>query len=80
MISIIVLDTCTVVCWHTDQPDIIELPVQDAHGVGRRALQASPQPYCCLICDGLLHLTQVRPPLEDPACLASLHQTLSLVV
>ena len=72
MIPIMVLDTRTVV-WYSYQPDIIELPVEDAHGVGRGALQASPQPYCRLICDGLLHLTQVRPSLEDPACLTSLH-------
>ncbi len=64
---------CTVIqaVWFAYQPDIIELPVEDPHGVGRGALQAPPQPYCCLICDGLLHLTQIRPPPEHPACLAS---------
>ena len=77
IVSTNVLYTSTVACRHTYQPGIIELPVEDAHGMGRGALQASPQPNCCLIRDGLLHLSQVRPPLEDPACLASLHQTMS---
>ena len=50
----------------TYQPDIVELPVEDAHGVGCCALQAAPQPYRCLVCDCLLQLCQVCPLPENP--------------
>lgn len=49
------------------QPDIIELPVEDPHGVGPTALQTPPQPYGPLVGYCLLQLSHISPLPEDPA-------------
>ena len=49
-------------------PDVIQLPVEDAHGLNlREALQAAPVLQRCVVGHCLLHLRQVEPQLEQPA-------------
>ena len=52
----------------THRPDVIELPVQHAHGVGiRSTLQTPPVGYGHIIGMRLLHLCQVCPEPIKPA-------------
>ena len=55
------------------QPNVIELPIENAHCVGGCAFQPTPQPNGCLIGDGLLQLSQVGPPPENPTLAARHH-------
>ena len=59
-------------CTHTHQPDVIELPIEDPHGVGSSALQSAPEADGCLVGQSLLQLRHVDPPPEDPALTACL--------
>ena len=52
----------------THRPDVVQLPVEDAHGLNlREALQAAPVLQRCMVGHCLLHLRQVEPQLEQPA-------------